>query len=68
MATGVGHGTSLHDLRGHLNTVRLSASLLEAERDLTESGRIALKRIELALDHATHELVEIEAALEPAAE
>jgi len=47
----------LHDLRGHLSTIQLSALVLESERDLTETGKMSVKRIANALLHS-EQLVE----------
>jgi len=50
----------LHDLRGQLNTVRLSAHLLEYETDLTQPGRSALLRLQRAVAEIERELESIE--------
>jgi hypothetical protein len=53
---------ALHDLRGDLGTIRLSARMLEAETDLAETGTIALKRIALAIERAERQLITLERA------
>ena len=50
----------LHDLRGHLNTIRLNAHVLDFETDLTEAGHMALKRINDALERIEREFERME--------
>jgi hypothetical protein len=40
----------IHDLRGHFNTICLSARVLELEPHLSKPGRLALKRIHGAIE------------------
>jgi hypothetical protein len=47
---------SIHTIRANLATISWSAALLELEPDLTETGRIALKRIATSLQLASEEL------------
>ena len=50
---------AVHDLREQLSTVTSSLGILALESALSENGRLALKRIELALESARRELEEI---------
>ena len=50
----------LHELRGHFNTIRLSARVLDLETDLTKAGHLALKRIHNALVGIERELERME--------
>ena len=60
MATGSQRSSALHDLRGHLHTIRLSAQLLDLETDLTEPAHMAVKRIHQAIDQAERQLARID--------
>jgi hypothetical protein len=53
-----------HELRGQLGTIGLSAAALESQPDLTETGRMALKRINEAVVRAEREIERIEKILE----
>ena len=53
---------SLHNLRGQLGTIRLSATLLEHETHLTNTGQKALRRISIALERAEEDLLRLERA------
>jgi hypothetical protein len=52
-----------HQLRGHLGTIGLSVAVLEHEPDLTETGRLAVKRINEAMVRAEREIEQIEKTL-----
>jgi hypothetical protein len=60
MADQEHHNHVLHDLRGHLSTIQLSALVLESEPDLTETGRMSVKRIGNALLHAEQMVEQLE--------
>jgi hypothetical protein len=47
---------SFHDLRGQLGTIRLSATLLEHEPELTEIGQTAVHRISVALKRVEEQI------------
>ena len=50
----------IHDLRGHLSTIQLSALVLETEGDLTETGKMSVKRIANALYHSEQVVEQLE--------
>jgi len=49
-----------HRLRSQLGTIGICAATLELEPDLTETGRIALKRINEAIVRAAREVERLE--------
>jgi hypothetical protein len=52
-----------HHLRGQLGTIGLSVAALESEPDLTETGKLAVKRINEAVLRAEREIEKIEQIL-----
>jgi len=52
-----------HQLRGQIGTIGLCAAALDLEPDLTETGRLAVKRINEAIVRATHAIELVEESL-----